>query len=321
VQNALEIGASTLKKLSRRNFLRATAGALAFAKAYGREAPLFALREMDMHLHAGLERDEPDMDKWIDLAVADGRRAMVLVDHMEFYRRKEPGRYPHGAEGHKAFMAEIETQIARRPNLLIFKGWEINQSVLDLGPEALEAAPMHMVETIGWHIDRSLVGKPPDGQLLIKRIKQLKELRKEYPVPMMLYHPFHRRIANLIEDAKKTGGDAASVPFARYRFFQPGEMEEVISLLKGSSIYLEMCHGQIHQMRIPVCREALIADIKPLAEAGLQFTVSTDNHYLKSAQQKFDPNIYCEPIGVTPQNSNSIIHELVSIRRAKAGRP
>ena len=307
--------------MSRRNFFRAAVGTLPFLNAFGKEAPLYSLREMDMHLHAGLERDEPDMDKWIDLPVTDGRRVMVLVDHMEFYRKKEPGRYPHGAEGHKAFMAEIEAQIARRKDLLIFKGWEINQSVLDLGPEALETAPMHMVETIGWHIDRSLVGRPPDGQLLIKRVKQLKELRKEFPIPMMLYHPFHRRIANLQEDAKKAGGDAASVPLAKYRLFQPGEQEELIELLKGSSLYLEICHGQIYQMRIPVCREALIADIKPLAEAGVQFTVSTDNHYVKSAQQKFEPETYCEPIGVTPQNTNSIIHELMSIRRAKAGRP
>jgi histidinol phosphatase-like PHP family hydrolase len=44
-------------------------------------------------------------------------------------------------------------------------------------------------------------------------------------------------------------------------------------------------------MRNPVTREALIADIKPLAEAGAQFTVSTDAHYRKDVQQPFHPEI------------------------------
>lgn len=301
--------------LSRRHFL-AAAAALPLRFAYGDEPPLYALREMDMHFHSGLERDV-DIDKWVDMAVADGRKVMVMLDHMELYRGRTPGHYPMGAAGHKAFMADIEAQAARHKDLLIFKGWEINQIELDKA-DGVEAAPMHMVEVLGWHIDRSLAGEPPNGQLLIKRVKQLKELRKQFPVPMILFHPFARHISNLQQTAKSEGRDPASITPAQYRFFQPGEQQELITLLKNSSLYLEISHAQAYQMKNPVTREALIADIKPLADAGAQFTVSTDAHYLKDVQEPFHPEIYCAPLGVTPRNTNGIVRELLSIRNGRA---
>ena len=54
--------------LSRRGFLGAAAAALPLRLAYGAETPLFALREMDMHLHAGIERDV-DLDRWIGVNI------------------------------------------------------------------------------------------------------------------------------------------------------------------------------------------------------------------------------------------------------------
>ena len=306
--------------LSRRNFLGAAAAALPLHYLRGEETPLFALREMDMHLHAGLERDVADLNEWIDLSVADGRRVMVLLDHMELFRGKTDGRYPMGAAGHKAFMADIEAQQARLKDLLIFKGWEINQIELDKSLDDMETAPMHMVDVIGWHIDRSLSGEPPDGQLLLKRVRQLKELRRQFPVPMMLFHPFARHISNLQQTARGEGRNPDSIPPAQYRFFQPGEQQELIALLKSSSIYLEISRAQTYMMKNPITREALIADIAPLAKAGVQFTVSTDAHYRKDVQGRFEPAAYCEPLGVTPENTNGIVRELIANRKAKAGR-
>ncbi|MCX6621644.1 MAG: hypothetical protein NTY38_11330 [Acidobacteria bacterium] len=43
------------------------------------QAPVFALHEIDLHLHSGMERQVP-LDEWVDLAVADGRKVVVLVD-------------------------------------------------------------------------------------------------------------------------------------------------------------------------------------------------------------------------------------------------
>src|SRR5262249_22558451 len=74
---------------------------------------LFRLKEMDFHLHSGMERPV-ELDRWIDLAVADGRRVLLLLDHLELYRKSAAdyeawrsrggfqARYPVAAAGHRA---------------------------------------------------------------------------------------------------------------------------------------------------------------------------------------------------------------------------
>ena len=143
-------------------------------------------------------------------------------------------------------------------------------------------------------------------------------MRKTFPVPTILFHPFARHVSNLQETARAERRDPALIPLAQYRFFRPGVQQELIALLKGGSIYLEISRAQTYMMRNPVTREALIADIKPLAEAGLQFTVSTDAHYRKDVSGRFEPEAYCAPLGVTPENTNGIVRELVSNRKATA---
>jgi hypothetical protein len=61
-------------------------------------------------------------------------------------------------------------------------------------------------------------------------------------------------------------------------------------------------------------REALIADIKPLAEGGVQFTVSTDAHGAAALRAPFGPDKYCTPCAITPRNTNTIIRELLALR-------
>jgi hypothetical protein len=290
------------------------------------EPGLFALREMDLHLHSGLERGVP-MDDWIDIAAKDGRKVMLVLDHIELYRKsaeeyeawlkeKEfPRNYPMGAEGHKAFFADIDRRAADRKDLILFKGWEISETELD---EGLEEEPMRMVDCIGWHISPNNGRKAPDGESLIKRAKQVKELQKRFPIPMILFHPFTMRVENLQRTAAKEGRDVKAITVDEYRFFKPGEQDELIAILKGSSIYIEMSKTSGEHWDDAAVREAMIADIKPLADAGVQFTVSTDNHYTRHTEKPFEPDRYCADCGITPVNANTIVRELLAIR-AKRG--
>jgi hypothetical protein len=257
--------------------LLALVAMLAAAAAQPLLEALFGLREMDMHLHAGLERDT-DMNAWLNLAVADGRRVFVLLDHLELYRR--PG---CGPAAHKALMAEFDAA-ARRPGILVFKGWEVYEGELDTG---LEPEPLRMAEVIGFHISPNNGRKAPDGAALIRRVRQIKEAQKQFPVPMIVFHPFTMRLENL-----QRAGKAHTV--AEYRFFQPGEQRELIELLKGGSVYIEISNSTARYFADPACRQALIEDIRPLAEAGVQFTVSTDNHSTASAKTPFRPEQYAE---------------------------
>lgn len=284
--------------------------------------PTFALREMDMHLHAGLERRLP-MSEWLNLSVADGRKAVLLLDHIELYRQK-PAEYDAwaaedhlthwyamGSDGHRQLFADMDKAASEHQNLLVFKGWEIAEFELD---EGLETAPMALAEVIGWHISPNHDGDAPDGRLLLKRIEQIKSVQKQFPVPMIVFHPFSMRIEHLNRAAKKAG---RTLTTADYRFFQPGEQEELIRRMKGASLYIEMPRGVEAYWDNPVIREAIIADVKPLAEAGVKFTVSTDAHTPDNLKQPFHPERYCVPCGITPENANALIRDLLARRTAR----
>ncbi|NUM56191.1 MAG: hypothetical protein HUU46_21330 [Candidatus Hydrogenedentes bacterium] len=275
-----------------------------------------------MHLHCGLERPAA-LDQWIDIAARDGRKVIVMLDHLELYRKtpeeydawlaekKFPRWYPMGEEGHRAFNAELDAIIAARPDLHLFKGWEIYEGELDTG---IEEAPMRMADVIGWHISPNNGREAPNGQTLIQRARQVKELQKRFPIPMILFHPFTMRIENLQRTAQASGRDPKTITVQEYRFFQPGEQEELARILKGSAIYIEIAKATSVMQLDSVVREAFIQDIKPLADLGVRFTVSTDNHYMIHTQSKFQPGIYCPELGVTPENTNTIVQELLRAR-------
>jgi len=135
---------------------------------------------------------------------------------------------------------------------------------------------------------------------------------------MILFHPFPMRIENLQKTAKSKGRDPKTITAEEYRFFQMGEQDELICLLRGTSIYIEMNRDTEQYFDDPACRAALIADIQPLAEAGLAFTVSTDNHNLAAARKHFNPDRDCGPTGVTAANCNTIVRELLALRARRA---
>jgi hypothetical protein len=173
---------------------------------------LFQLHEMDMHLHAGVERPV-DMKTWIDLAIKDGRKVLFMLDHIELYRRTQAGYdawraknkfealYPLGAAGHHALMTDFDT-VARRKDVVVFKGWEVSERELDTG---LEDAPLRMADVLGFHISPNNGGEPPNGKTLIKRTKQLLEAQKKYRVPMILFHPFPHAHRKHSEDRAERG--------------------------------------------------------------------------------------------------------------------
>jgi len=285
---------------------------------------LFQLNEMDMHIHAGMERRMP-LDEWIDLSVKDGRKVMVLLDHLELHRmnkeehaewiekNKAKDWYPILSEGHKAMMEEFE-QAKKRDDVIIFKGWEIWEGELD---EGLEKEPMKYADVIGWHISKAAWDAPPKGENIIQRAKQIIEVQKEFQVPMIIYHPFSMRIGAVQKEFAEAGKDKSSITVSDYRFFQPGEQEKLVDILRGKSVYIEISRDNARYMDDPVAKQALIEDIKPLADAGVQFVVSTDAHVPAHFNKSFNPEYYCKDLGVTPENTNTIVRELMAIEAIK----
>ena len=124
---------------------------------------LFQLNEIDMHVHAGKERPLP-LNEWIDLFVSEGRKVLLLLDHLELYRMDEKKNiewvtknkfnnwYPNMVTAKYDFMKDITT-VENRNDVLIFRGWEIWEGELDAG---LEKQPMKEAEVIGWHISKEI---------------------------------------------------------------------------------------------------------------------------------------------------------------------
>lgn len=290
----------------------------------GIEAGLFKLAEMDLHIHAGMERPVA-LDAWIDLAVADGRKVVVLLDHRELYdrtaeeyaawavKRGLPQWYPVGQRGKVALFEDL-ARARNRADIIVFPGWEIYEGELE---EKLDREAMALAEVIGWHISAN-GATAPCGARLIERVRQVADVQKQFPVPMIVFHPFSARIERIQRDARRQGKSPRELKAKDYRFFQPGQQETLAALLAGSSIYLEVSRAITAQWDDPAVREALVADIKPLADLGVQFTVSTDNHGLADAKRPFEPNRFCDELGITPRNTNTIVRELLALR-AKRG--
>jgi histidinol phosphatase-like PHP family hydrolase len=285
---------------------------------------LFQLNEMDMHVHAGREREVP-LNEWIDLSVKDGRKVMLLLDHLELYRMKKEEHsewleknklndwYPILSDGHIALMQELE-KAKEREDVIIFKGWEIWEGEFE---EGLEKEPMKYADVIGWHISKAAWDEAPKGEHIIQRAKQIIEVQNEFPIPMIIYHPFSMRISAIQKMFAESGKDKSSITVNDYRFFKPGEQEKLIALLKGKSVYIEIGRDNAKYWDDPVVRQALIEDIKPLTAGGVQFVVSTDAHVVAHIIKPFNPELYCKDLGITPENTNTIVRELMAIEAIK----
>jgi histidinol phosphatase-like PHP family hydrolase len=286
---------------------------------------LFKLNEIDLHVHAGKERQIP-LNDWIDLFIKDGRKVLLLLDHLELYRLNEAEHkewiakekltdwYPNLTSGNHDFMKDM-TEAKKREDILLFKGWEIWEGEMD---EGLEKEPMKDADVIGWHMSKAAWnGKAPKGKELIHRAKQIIEVQKEFHVPMIIFHPFAGHFKEVQQEAVKSGRSISSIKKEEYRYFTPDEQKELIKTLNGTSVYIEIERGWSSLWNDPTIREAFIEDIRPLVEGGIKFTVSTDAHKKSSFKEPFNPEQYCQDLGINPQNVNTIIRELLAIQAKK----
>lgn len=296
--------------INRREFLRTGAGAAAAALVplLPAEVALFEPHELDFHFHSGKER-EVSMEEWLDLAVAGGRRCFLMLDHLELYRPEEGQRqknYPPSPAGRAAFLADVG-RLKQRRDVWIFSGWEVFEGELDTG---LEWEAMRQVEAIGWHISHLKGARPPDGALLIQRARQIKELQKKLPVPMILLHPFTPRIEGL-----RRTRDPKTIPSAEYQYFHGDEQRQLADLLGDGSVYVEINHSSMSSYwPEPVLREALVAAIRPLAEAGVQFSLGSDDHTLRQVRREYRPEVFCQACGIRPRQVNGMVRELLAQR-------
>ena len=272
---------------------------------------LFQLNEIDMHFHAGKERPF-SLNEWIDLSVKKGIKVMLLLDHLELYRMDSKEHedwlkeknftnwYPNFKTGKTDFMNEMENA-KTRDDVITFRGWEIWEGEFE---EGLEKDAMKLAEVIGWHMSRAAWdGKDPAGRELIYRAKQIVNIQKEFPIPMIIFHPFYARIKSIKKAAVTEGRNFSEIEKKEYRYFTKSEQDELIDVLSHSSVYIEISKDWFEHWSDPVVREAFIEDIRPLAERGVKFTVSTDAHHVGHLNEPYDPVRYCDDLGSATESA------------------
>jgi hypothetical protein len=223
--------------------------------------------------------------------------------------------YPNLATGKTDFMHEM-TEVQKRRDVITFRGWEIWEGEFE---EGLEKEPMRDAEVIGWHMSKAAWdGKAPTGKEIIHRARQIINIQKEFPIPMIIFHPFSGHIREVQRAAEAAGRDIAQIKKEEYRYFTAAQQKELIDLLKGSSVYIEIGRAWASLREDPVVWAAFIEDIRPLTDGGLKFTVSTDAHGTRSFDKPFDPEYYCKDLGITLENVNAIVRELLAIRAKRS---
>ncbi|MGB9606013.1 MAG: hypothetical protein ACPL88_09065, partial [Bryobacteraceae bacterium] len=190
-----------------------------------------------------------------------------------------------------------------------YSGWEVFEGELDTG---LEMEALRAVDTLGWHISHYKTQRPPDGAVLIRRAEQLRDLQQRLPVPMVLFHPFTPRLEGLERRGEKLDP-------VNCRYFRGDQLERLTALLEGSDIYTEINYLSLRAYwDRPVTREALIEAIRPLAQAGLRFTLGSDAHTLKHLRDiAFEPHPILEACGITVAHLRPYWLALAEARRKR----
>ena len=170
---------------------------------------LFRLNEIDFHVHAGKERPLP-MNGWIDLFVSNGRKVLLLLDHLELYRvndtenkawvtkNKLTDWYPEKASAKELFRNDLLKAMERR-DILLFRGWEIWEGELD---EGLEKEPMKDAEVLGCRIGFRR-GAAPRRIASLGCVGRLERRQQQGDLAHLGQEPFQRRTGRPSETASR----------------------------------------------------------------------------------------------------------------------
>ncbi len=107
--------------------------------------------------------------------------------------------------------------------------------------------------------------------------------------------------------AQNAWRDLASVSAEEYRLFQSVEQAELIDLLRGRFIYSENPNGLTGYWKNDLIWQTVIDDVRALVKKGVQLTVSADGHVVRTFDKPFNPELYCNDLGISPENTHTIV--------------
>ena len=257
------------------------------------------LFEVDVHLHAGLERNV-DLDYLVDWAVLDGRKILALIDHDFLYwreprefeawlrRERLTRNYPRGVEGLKKFYSDVARQRERwRGETMIFQAIEVfNEKLGQKGFKALPEEVFKGLDIFALEV-RTYGDQPGAGAILREWVLRLDELCKEKDLVGVLCHPFMYTVEKFYRR-----GEINRANLKAGLIYLPEELAAFTDGLRLERVFIEVNWSIIARLYRDYYRlfEMVANAFKILRDAGLSFSLGSDLH-------KYPPVIPYRPDG------------------------
>jgi len=258
--------------------------------------------QVDLHLHAGQERDQP-LDELVRWFVDNGVTTLGLLDHSELYMmgdealRAKHGQiiYPSSPEGLGDFYDEIDRMRSKYlAEASIYRALELPEwELLTIPGEMLVRA-----DFLGCHMNTSC--HDPSyrhyediscGEHLATRASQLLRVCEPNSQPAVLFHPFHRRIAEL-RTSIKTGELVGPE-----EVFTREDIDLFLDSVDTEGLFIDLNLGDIFQAaEYREISKQLGRTCRRLREGGLSFSLGSDYH--RTPEEFRDPSPILSRLGI-----------------------
>ncbi len=261
----------------------------------------FSLNEVDLHLHAGLERRQT-LSQLLDIMIGDGRRVLGLLDHdFLYYRDKEefeawlkrkdlPRNYENGLGGLRNFYSDIAKEKEARKNLVtIFQGIEV--FVGKLGSEGLDGLPdviLNGLDFLG--LETWIKGDEEGcGRELLDWTLKLERYCEKHDIFGILCHPFRPTFERMAK-----AGKISDLNLRTNSIFPPKDVEYFVENAKLKRVYVEInykFHAGLYNSNRRVF--SMVANtVKMLKEGGMKFSIGSDYHRIPTPLN-YNPEAIC----------------------------
>ncbi len=266
-----------------------------------------SLREVDLHLHAGLERNV-SMNDLLNWCEKDGRKIVSLIDHDFLYwrspeefrawlsRKGFKQRYSCGVEGIRQFFAHVALQREKRKHRIkIFQAIEVYNQKLGT-TEKLASLPIDLY--IGLDIFalevRTYGDQPGAGKELRRWAEALSRLCIERDLIGIICHPFMYTYEKIL----KSGSVSPELRRAG-TIYLPEEIESMVGSSWPDRVYLEVSGKRIINLYLnyPKIYRMLANTLRQLKQLGVPFTIGSDYHSVPPGMP-YAPEKPCEEAGL-----------------------
>ncbi len=152
--------------------------------------------EIDLHYHAGTERDRgKTLRDYLEFARLSGRRILGITDHSSHFRpplRDDIRNYPQSSEGLRMYRRELDELRADFPELQIFFGPELSTSTTcqDINDAFIEVSDYFIYEPASNWEEIELY-----TELMLSEVAKVRAIADYTGRPAFMAHPLRSRLS------------------------------------------------------------------------------------------------------------------------------